>query len=215
MNTNCKDMTGMRFGRLTVLYPNGKDSKGYIIWHCRCDCGNECDVVGRYLRAGGTTSCGCYHREQHRKAVSTHRESKTRLYRVYRTMLGRCQNPNAHEYENYGGRGITVCEEWQSYERFRDWAIANGYDPNAKHGKCTLDRIDTNKGYSPDNCRWVPMKTQERNRRNNVNLTFNGETHCIAEWAEIIGISPQALRQRLCHGWSVKDALSRPLVYTS
>lgn len=206
-------LAGKRFGRLVALYPNGRDHKGHVIWHCRCDCGNECDVPSRYLTGRNTTSCGCYGREQQRKAVTIHGDSYTRLYRVYSGMLKRCRTPNTHEYENYGGRGVTVCEEWQSYEGFRDWAMANGYDPDAKHGKCTLDRIDTNKGYSPDNCRWVSMKTQERNKRNNVNITYKGETHCITEWAEIVGLKSHTIRDRLKRGWCVEDALFRPLVY--
>lgn len=202
-----KDLTGMRFGRLRALYRNGTDKKGYVIWHCKCDCGNECDVVGRYLTSGGTTSCGCYRRELKQNQLSTHGGTDTRLYRVFLTMLGRCHNPNAHEYENYGGRGITVCEGWHSFEHFRTWAIANGYDETAKHGECTLDRIDPNKGYSPENCRWVSMKVQQRNRRNNVLLTYEGETHCVAEWAEKVGLQAPTLRHRLKAGWPIKSAL--------
>lgn len=125
---------------------------------------------------------------------------------MHSTMLQRCENPNAHAYKNYGGRGITVCEEWHNYETFRDWALANGYE-ETKQGKCTLDRIDTSKGYSPDNCRWVDMKTQQRNRRNNVRLTLDGITKTLPEWAELTNTKPVTLRKRYEYGWSVREII--------
>lgn len=202
-----KDLTGKRFGRLVVTKQNGRDHRGYIIWECQCDCGNKCNVTSRYLTTGGTTSCGCYSREVHSAMLKTHGHSHTRLHNMWSTMIGRCNYPNVHEYDNYGGRGIDVCTEWTDYTNFEKWALDHGYDASAKQGECTLDRIDTNKGYSPDNCRFVDMKTQQRNRRNNVRVTYDGETHCLSEWAEIVGIKYVTLYKRFISGWDFKNVL--------
>lgn len=201
-----QDLRGKRFGRLVALEPCGRDKQGYVIWRCKCDCGNIKEASTKNL-GNGTASCGCYSKELHSAMLKTHGGAKSRLYRMYRTMFGRCTNPNAHEYENYGGRGITVCDEWSDFAPFREWALANGYDENAKRGQCTLDRIDPNKGYSPDNCRFVNMKTQQRNRRNNVLITYNGETHCMSEWAEKAGVRYGTFLKRIYAGWSMDRAL--------
>lgn len=127
--------------------------------------------------------------------------------------MQRCTKETTHEYENYGGRGIKVCDEWLDFNKFYDWAVENGYTESRDRKSCTLDRIDVNGNYEPSNCRWVSMKTQQRNRRNNVLLTYKGETHCIAEWAEMLGMQAQTIGKRLQAGWSVEDALGKPLVY--
>lgn len=208
-----KDITGQRFGTLTALYPTDKRAKGgYVVWVCECDCGNRCERTLKQLRhkSHGTEShkaCSDCMRKYNSELHRTHGGTHTRLFGVYRTMLGRCTNPNAHEYENYGGRGITVCEEWKDYEAFRDWALANGYDETAKRGACTLDRIDTNKGYSPENCRFVDMKTQQRNRRNTVFITYKGERKSMSEWAEIVKTNYGTLRKRYEYGWSTEQIL--------
>lgn len=211
-----KDLTGQKFGRLTALYPTDKrEGKGYIVWVMKCDCGNieERSLHSLNARSGihGRRKkkipmcCEC--REKYNStSKQTHGDSKTRLYAVHRTMLQRCENPNAHEYENYGGRGITVCDEWHNYEPFKEWAMANGYKED-KRGKCTLDRIDTNKGYSPDNCRFVDMKTQQRNRRNNIRLTLDGVTKTMSEWAELTGTQLGTMQKRYEYGWSVRDII--------
>lgn len=207
-----KDITGKRFGRLVAIEPVGKTEVGNIIWRCQCDCGNKKDVSTKDL-GRGTFSCGCYRNEQRIERSTKHGMSRSRLYSVHSTMLGRCNNPNAHQYENYGGRGIKVCDEWHDFESFAKWAKENGY-VEGERGKCTLDRIDPNGNYEPNNCRWVTMKTQERNRRNNKLITYNGETHCISEWAEIVGLKGVTLRHRLKAGWSVEKALTAPPMYT-
>lgn len=154
-----KDLSGKRFGRLLVIEPlEQRSKKGYVLWRCKCDCGNEKIAESRNLLCGGTTSCGCFAREESSRRAKTHGGTGKRLYNVHRTMLGRCNNPNAHEYENYGGRGIKVCDEWLDYGEFEKWALANGYQED-KRGRCTLDRIDVNGDYEPSNCRWVTMKT--------------------------------------------------------
>jgi len=199
-----KDLTGVRFGRLVVLDRVGTKN-GKPLWRCECDCGNIHDVSSTHLLRGSTKSCGCY-RPDHAKELHTKHNGKgTRLYRIYTGVRTRCFNKNDHAYARYGASGISICKEWDGadgFERFRDWAMNNGYSDNL-----TLDRIDNAKGYQPDNCRWVSMKAQERNRTNNRYLTANGETHIIAEWSDITGIKQSMISQRLYHGWTPEEAL--------
>lgn len=197
------DLLGQRFGRLTVIEETDRRANGSILWKCRCDCGNTVLVRSNHLRRGGVLSCGCYNRD----IITKHGDKDNPLYHTLQCMKDRCYNSNAQEYENYGGRGIKVCDEWlESYESFRDWAMANGYRKGL-----SIDRIDNNGDYSPDNCRWATMKTQCRNRRSNHLLTINGETHCIAEWGEIANIIPSRISKRLERGWSPYDAVFRPI----
>jgi alpha-amylase/alpha-mannosidase (GH57 family) len=121
-------------------------------------------------------------------------------------MKRRCENPDTEDYPNYGGRGIKVCDEWHNYVPFREWAIANGYADNL-----TIDRIDVNGDYTPQNCRWVTRQVQNRNRQHHINLTANGETHILAEWAEITNIGYTTLRRRYVRGWSDDRIVNEPL----
>ena len=165
--SNVKDMTGQRFGRLSVLGRAGITPYGEATWRCQCDCGGIVFVAGSSLRRGHTKSCGCLRDEIESKIHSTHRKTKTRLYNVWTHIIQRCYNPKHTAYKRYGGRGITVCDEWRNdFMKFYDWAIATGYDENAAFHECTIDRIDNDKGYSPDNCRWADAKTQNANKSN-------------------------------------------------
>lgn len=161
---------------------------------------------GAALSQGHTVSCGCYCREIH----TSHGGSETRLYHVWRGMKERCYNRTHKAYPDYGGRGITVCDEWLDFTNFRKWAMDSGYDENSPQWTCTLDRVDVNGGYCPQNCRWVDMTEQAKNKRNNWQLEYRGEKHTLSEWANILGIGYQTLYARLTvHGMTVEEALSR------
>ncbi len=165
------DVTGQKFGKLTAISFTGKkDKNGHYIWEWQCECGNRILSPSSYVKSGNTNSCGCIHSAQlaiRNQMNAKHHGADSRLYGVWRGMKQRCTDPSRKDFKNYGGRGIHVCEEWvQNYSAFQEWAIASGYDPNAPYMKCTLDRIDPNRDYCPDNCRWVDAKTQAKNRRN-------------------------------------------------
>lgn len=163
-----KDLTGQKFGRLTVIERAGSDHHHRATWKCQCDCGEVRIICGFNLLSAQAKSCGCLRAENLKWCNIKHGKRKSRLYHVWQNIKKRCSNPNVHNYHRYGGRGITVCDEWRDdFGKFYEWAIANGYDENAPYGQCTIDRIDNDKGYSPDNCRWVDVKTQNNNKTNN------------------------------------------------
>lgn len=163
------DLTGKRFGSLTVISRSENQiCNGHIraMWLCKCDCGREKVIRGTHLRSGAVISCGCVGRKHSVEAKIKHGHTHSRLYGVWCNMKNRCYNQNVSCYFRYGGRGIRVCEEWlHDFSAFYSWSMANGYDSNAKYGDCTLDRIDNDGDYSPQNCRWVTMKEQCQNRK--------------------------------------------------
>ena len=160
------DLTGQRFGRLTILRFDHINECGFPFWEVRCDCCGNTKIVSELsLYSGVTTSCGCLHSGKNNSNYKDGR-SKERLYHVWKGMLYRCFNKGHPCYQYYGGRGITVCDEWRNdYVAFRNWAMETGYDPDAPFGKCTIDRIDNNGNYEPSNCRWVTMAVQSKNKR--------------------------------------------------
>lgn len=169
------DLTGQRFGRLTVIERAGTQC-GHVMWRCVCDCGNQVLSPSGDLRKGKTKSCGCAKKkraasmakmggEARGDQMRKHGLSGTRLYNIWKAMRERCNNPHDKFYPDYGGRGISVCPEWNDFAVFHEWAMANGYDPDAPFGECTIDRVDNDKGYEPSNCRWISLTGQANNRR--------------------------------------------------
>lgn len=165
MRGKYRNLIGEHFHRLTVIERAGSHGSR-ACWLCRCECGKEVIVETGDLKSGNTKSCGCLRREIIAERSITHNESNSRLYGVWVTMKKRCNNPESTVFKYYGGRGIKVCDEWDSdYNVFRKWAIENGYRDDAFRGECTIDRIDVNGDYCPENCRWVSMKAQSLNKR--------------------------------------------------
>lgn len=200
------DLTGSRFGRLVVIGRYGRRGRS-VAWLCKCDCGAEIVTRGDSLRKGATQSCGCIHKEQLQHRNYTHGLTHTRLHNIWGCMVQRCYNNKTPCYNLYGGRGITICDEWRNeFKSFYDWSISNGYADNL-----TIDRIDVNGNYSPDNCRWVTMKEQSNNRSTNRFLEYNGERHTISEWGELLGIDSETLSSRLRRGWSVEKTLTEEI----
>lgn len=200
------DLTGKKYGRLTVVKRAGSQGKN-TTWLCICDCGTECIVQSSNLKNQKNISCGCNRRQLASKKFKTHGMAKTRLYREWRRMKERCLLQTKEGYERYGGRGITVCAEWsESFEAFRDWAMANGYRDDL-----TLDRKDNDGPYCPENCRWITNAEQQSNKSNNRFITFDGRTQTLSQWARETGIRKDTLRLRLKKGWSVERALTEPI----
>lgn len=162
-----KDLTGQRFGRLVVIERAGSDKHRRATWRCQCDCGKVRVFYSCNLINGRAKSCGCLKNEKLQQRCIVHGKRQSRLYGIWINMKKRCSNPIVHNYHRYGGRGIRVCDEWlHDFQAFYDWSMANGYDENAPYGQCTIDRMDNDKGYSPDNCRWVDTATQNQNKSN-------------------------------------------------
>ena len=156
-----KDLTGQRFGMVVVIEEAGRTKSGSVIWNCRCDCGNTIMETCSNLKSGRVTSCGCKKIERIGKLNRTHGMRNTRLYRIWLNMKNRCNNRNAERYADYGGRGIKVCQDWdQSFIAFYQWAIQSGYQD-----KLTIDRVDNNGNYEPNNCRWITLSEQNKNKR--------------------------------------------------
>lgn len=195
------DITGLRFGRLIAIKKNGfhqSPSRKHILWECKCDCGNVITTKLNTLRNGNVKSCGCLHKEGNNK---THNQSKTREYNIWGSIKQRCLNKNHSDYINYGGRGITICNEWiDSFETFiKDM------------GNCpigfSIDRIDNSKGYSKENCRWANNYMQSRNKRNNRYYELNGKIQVLQDWANDLGISFSTICERL-EKWDLEKALT-------
>lgn len=189
-----------KFGKLTVMSESGKGARGYE-WDCKCDCGGMANnVVGHDLRNGKKTSCGCRYGERKR----THGMSDTRPHYIWGNMKKRCDNPNSLDYPRYGGRGITYCEEWKQFESF--WAdMKEGYRDDL-----TLDRKDNNGNYCKDNCRWVSLKKQQNNRRDNRIVEYDGKSCTLSEFAETTGINYNSILTRLHAGLPFDEAIQIP-----
>lgn len=202
-NKRFQDLTGSTFGMLSVLRFHGKDKYSHNLWLCKCQCGKTTIVETRALKTGKTKSCGCLANKLTAERNTTHGDAKSRLYGIYAKMKWRCLNPKCHVYRLYGGRGITICDEWKnSFEAFRNWAVSNGYDVTL-----TIDRVDVNGNYEPNNCRWVTQVLQNQNRRNTIELTFNGETKPLSVWCKECGIKYITAYHKLKRGVPLGDIL--------
>lgn len=202
-----RDLTGKRFGKLIVLSiaykKSAKGSRTRIYWNCKCDCGKEIITRSDYITSGQSISCGC----SKIMRLTKHGESRTRLYRIYDRMKQRCYNPNHEHYKDYGGRGIIICNDWLScFDNFSKWAKENGYNDFL-----TLDRINPNEIYCPDNCRWVNMKIQNNNKRNTIYLKYNGENIPLTILAEKLNIPRHILYSRYKKGWENDKIIFTPI----
>lgn len=209
MMKQVNDLTGMRFGRLEVLRESTLKGK-HKMWLCLCECGNTTEVLGLNLKRGNTKSCGCLRKELGREIGkrSTHGLSGTRLFEIWHGMKQRCHNKNSANYKHYGARGIKVCDEWKSdFKAFYEWAMANGYSD-----ELSIDRIDVNKGYQPNNCRWVNNKTQCNNKRSNRLISFDGETMTVTQWAERYGVPVETLRSRLRRSKTIEEVFANLVI---
>lgn len=205
-----KNLIGLKFGKLIVVDFVGINKNGRRLWKCNCECGNTTNVSGSLLVNGTTSSCGCLIGKKY-KNVDVVKEaieepfgkSRTSLYKVWTSMKNRCNNPNNSNYSRYGERGIKVCDEWENnYEIFKRWALTNGYDNDL-----SIDRIDNEGNYEPNNCRWVNMKEQSNNTRRNRQVTYKGMTKNLIEWAEYYNIPYNNLTAYISRGSTPIEAL--------
>ena len=211
MSQRVKDEVGNVYDKLTVLCRAGSIGTK-AAWRCKCACGKELVATGDSLRAGGRRSCGCNRGEYTKARFTVHRESNSGglkpcspTYKSWAEMWARCSNSNHISYHNYGGRGISVCERWESYRNFLE-------DMGPRPEGSSLDRLDGSLGYCPENCRWSSRLTQNRNRRANIMLSLDGHTRCLAEWAEISGLKYMTLYNRVVvRGLPLAEALTMPV----
>lgn len=186
------NLINKRFGRLIVIKDSGKRNKSKrIIYVCKCDCGNTVEVDRQNLTKGDTKSCGCLHME----SITKHSQSDSRLYRIWADMIQRCENPKSNNYKHYGARGISLINEWKNFDNFYDWATKNGYENGL-----SIDRIDVNKNYEPNNCRWVTREVQDNNKRNTLWVDVNGEKMSLKQVSDKYGISYSTLKHRYSVG---------------
>ncbi len=194
---NLIDVKGQRFGRLIVIEKAEKTDVGKnAFWLCKCDCGNEKIIGSRNLRSGDSQSCGCLHRDVH----TTHKLSKHPLFAVWHAMKARCYNPTNKDYNNYGARNITICNEWLDVCNFIKWAENNGY----KYGTgFSIDRINCNGNYEPSNCKFSTNLEQANNKRNNILVNYQGETKTLKQWSKDLNLKYGTIYGRLKKGWSI------------
>lgn len=213
MKANIVDYTGCKFSRWTVIekVESTKETNGRTrrVWKCKCECGTVKNVLERTLVSGRSKSCGCLRKERMaegaREKNKTHGMTDTRLYRIHRHMINRCCNQNDISYTHYGGRGIKVCDEWMKFSCFYEWAMQNGYDDFL-----SIDRIDVNGDYCPNNCRWASLDEQANNKSTTKYFTYQGETKSIGQWAKQYDVPYKRLWKRLHNGWDIESALFTP-----
>ena len=196
------DLTGKKIYNMKVISFAGINDKGRSTWLCECDCGNKKIVVGSELKRGKVKSCGCLNK-------TINGLYKSRLYRIHHLMICRCYTKSTTAYPLYGGRGIKICDDWlgeNGFMNFYNWAMTHGYSE-----KLTIDRIDVDGDYCPENCRWATHEEQSNNTRNNRKLLFDNQTLTISQWSRKIGINRNTLDKRLRSGWTIEDAITKPV----
>lgn len=196
-----KDLTGQRFGRWSVIELVGKDKWGRLLWRVSCDCGSKKSVLGMSLSNGRSKSCGCLDVELLKARSTKHGMWGSSTYRSWLCMKERCYNQNKNSYHNYRARGIKVCERWlDSFENFLE-------DMGERPKGMSIDRIDNNGHYTPENCRWANRQEQDRNKRTNIFITYNGETLCVTDWAKKLGKNKSTISKRHSRGWTPEECL--------
>lgn len=194
---NYDNLEGMRIGKLTV-----KNKVSYKRWLCICSCGKEVEIYQSELVSKKLTSCGCG--AERIEKNTTHGMSKTRLYRIWHGIKTRCNNPGHSDYKSYGAKGIRICDEWKDFVKFKEWSLQNGYQDTL-----SIDRINVNGNYCPENCRWVDMKTQSNNKTSNVFITYKGETKTMKQWSQDLGINYGTLKTRIYSGWTIDKCFEK------
>lgn len=200
------NIIGNKYNKLTVLNFEKKElrkNRWRYFYKCQCECGKIVVVNRDNIVSGKTKTCGCSRKEVNIK----HNLCHSRIYKIYNDMKKRCYNENSKSYKSYGERGIIICKEWlNDFINFYNWSIKNGYADNL-----SIDRIDVNGNYEPNNCRWATQKEQANNTRRNRYLTYKGETHTISEWSDIFNLKSGTIRARLAHGYTPEQALEMPI----
>lgn len=213
MNSRRIDIVGNKYNRWTVISYAGKNRHGNVMWECKCECGTVKAVMGSSLKGGKSKSCGCYNVEraiEQGKKNKKHGMSRNRLHRIWCNIKSRCNNPNVRSYEFYGKKGIRVDAVWDDFIDFKKWSLDNGYND-----ELTLDRIDYNGNYSPNNCRWIPMNEQYFNRSDNVYIEVEGERKVLTELAREHDLKPSLLLERYRNGSRTIEELIRPLYFNN
>lgn len=204
-------LENQKFGRLTVIKFSHKDSNWNSFWFCMCDCGNEKIVSRNHLVTSHTKSCGCLNKQTLWKVK--HRMVGQRFYKIWKGIKNRCLNNRNPKFKNWGGRGITVCKRWLIFTNFRDDMLQSYNDHVKKFGEkqTTIDRVDNNKGYSPENCRFATYKEQCNNTRKNRWITFDGKKLTMKQWAEKLNIKYSIIQDRIKDGWTIEEVLTTPI----
>lgn len=203
-----KDYIGNKYGYVEILEKTDKRKRGYIVYKCKCyNCGKIVEKTLEHLQTRknkgyNNMTCGCF--DKHYNNFYKNGLSNTRLRHIYDNMKSRCYNKNNKSYKYYGGKNVTICDEWlKDFEFFYNWAINNGYQENL-----TIDRIDTNGNYEPNNCRWVNFREQISNRTNTIKLKYKNQIKPLSEWAKEYNIEISTLRTRISRGWCIERALN-------
>jgi len=200
------DLTGQRFGRLTVLCKDDSDQQGRM-WLCQCDCGNKKSVRVDHLKNGATTSCGCYSREVASKRNKTHGMTKSPEYSAWKHMIARCERPSDNRFHCYGARGIKVCERWKGKDGFRNFIADMGLRPGPRY---SIDRINNDGNYEPSNCKWSTRVEQANNKEKNIIIFYQGQNKTLSAWSRELGLKYKRTWERLKSGWTVERAFTEP-----